>query len=93
MLVFGFLLVPLVTPGQAGQSKWKDLKFVSTDQLKAMFDANEDFLLINALSPIEFAEIRIRGSVNIPFDYMKRGTANLPKEKGKKLIFYCKGPR
>ena len=50
-------------------------------------------LLINALSPIEFAEQRIPGSVNVPFSHLVDGTASLPEDKGAKLVFYCKGPK
>jgi rhodanese-related sulfurtransferase len=75
------------------KSKWDSLRFITTDELKSIYDAREDFLLINTLSPIEHAEIAIKGSVNIPYEYLARGTAKLPENKNKKLIFYCKGPK
>ena len=77
----------------AAEGRWKDLNIVSTDEVKAMLDAGEDFLLINALSPIEFTEKRIGGSVNIPYGPLVLGEASLPEDKGKKLVFYCKGPK
>jgi hypothetical protein len=75
------------------KSKWDSLRFITTDELKKSYDAKEDFLLINTLSPIEHAEIAIKGSVNIPYEYLARGTVKLPENKKKKLIFYCKGPK
>lgn len=77
----------------AEQSKWGNLKFITTPELKRMMDAQEDFLLINALSPIEHAELRISGSINIPYVHLKKGLAQLPDDKNKKLVFYCKGPK
>ena len=71
----------------------KAIKIIGTDELKRLYDAKADFLLINTLSPIEFAEERIKGSVNIPFMHLKSGAAKLPDDKSKMLIFYCKGPK
>jgi len=86
------ILTPLALEG-AETSKWKDLKFLTTEELKQMYDAKDDYLLINALSPIEFAEIRITGSINVPFEKLKSGEAKLPESKETKLVFYCKGPK
>ena len=90
---FLFFLFPHFIWGQKPLSKWADLKFITTEELKQIYDAKEDFLLINTLSPIEFDEITIKGSVNLPYDLIKRGDAKLPEDKSKKLIFYCKGPK
>jgi rhodanese-related sulfurtransferase len=70
-----------------------NIPFITTDELKTIYDAKADFLLINALSPIEFAEESISGSVNIPYNGLKSGKVKLPQNKGKKLVFYCKGPK
>lgn len=86
------ILTPLAS-AEKKSSKWQGLKFINTVDLKQIYDAKDDFLLINALSPIEFAEMRIAKSVNIPFENMKDGTSKLPKNRDQKLIFYCKGPK
>ena len=88
-LVIGlwFFLIPLAVRAQSSIST------ITTDELKKIYDAKEDFLLINALSPIEFAEESIAGSVNIPYSSLKDGKAKLPESKAKKLVFYCKGPK
>ncbi len=67
--------------------------FVGTDELKRMVDAKEDFVLADALSPIEFAEENIAGSINVPFEALKSGKVKLPADKAKRVIFYCKGPK
>lgn len=79
--------VPLTLKAQSS------IPFITTDELKTIADAKEDFLLINALSPIEYAEESIAGSVNIPYSSLKDGKAKLPESKGKRLVFYCKGPK
>jgi len=82
-----FCLIPMTLKAES------NIPFITTDELKTIYDAKGDFLLINALSPIEFAEESITGSVNIPYSGLKSGKAKLPENKGKKLIFYCKGPK
>lgn len=80
-------LIPVTVKSQSS------IPVITTDELKTIADAKEDFLLINALSPIEYAEESIAGSVNIPYSSLKDGKAKLPESKGKRLVFYCKGPK
>jgi len=70
-----------------------DFKFITTDELKHKMDAGESFLLVDALSPIEFNEMSIKGSVNIPSSRVKAGHPLLPADKGRLIVFYCKGPK
>ncbi len=67
--------------------------FVGTDELKHMIDAKEDFVLADALSPIEYAEESIAGSRNVSCDGLKTGKVKLPADKSKRIVFYCKGPK
>jgi len=86
LLLAAALLAPLASLAQ-------EIPIVTTDEVKRMVDAKEDFVLADALSPIEFAEDRIAGSVNLPYTAIKTGKAKLPADKAKKLVFYCKGPK
>jgi rhodanese-related sulfurtransferase len=70
-----------------------DFNFVTTGDLKKMLDNKEKLVLAHALSPIEFAEKHIPGSVNIPPELIKTGEVSLPEDKGAKIIFYCMGPK
>lgn len=79
-------LVPLLAVAQP-------VPFVTTDELKRMIDAKEDLVLADALSPIEYAEERITGSVNVPAVALRSGKVKLPEDKSKRLVFYCKGPK
>lgn len=85
-----FLLVPVVSPG-VDIDAWKVVKTINTDDLKKLYDSKADLLLINTLSPIEYAEEHISGSINIPYMYLKSGKAKLPDDKDKMLVFYCRG--
>ena len=85
--------LPFAVQAEEQQTKWKDIKIITTDELKQIFDARKDFMLVNTLSPIEYAEERIKGSVNIPYMHLKGGSAKLPDDKNKMLVFYCKGPK
>jgi rhodanese-related sulfurtransferase len=66
---------------------------IGTDELKQLVDAKADLVLADALSPIEFAEESIAGSVNVPYEALKAGKAKLPADKAKRVVFYCKGPK
>jgi hypothetical protein len=87
------LLASAAAPHGAAAADGEEFNFVTTEELKAMMDKGEDFLLINALSPLEFTQSKIRGSVNIPYGKLKEGKANLPDARETKLIFYCLGPK
>lgn len=85
VLVLATCLAPLTAAPQP-------IPFVTTDELKRMLDANEELVLADAGSPIEFAEERIAGSVNLPCAALRSGKATLPADRTKRLVFYCKGP-
>ncbi|MCB2183287.1 MAG: hypothetical protein KQH63_14735 [Desulfobulbaceae bacterium] len=71
----------------------EDFTMITTDELKAKMDAGETFTLVNALSPIEFKELTIKGSVNIPSSRVTADNPLLPADKSSLLIFFCKGPK
>lgn len=56
-------------------------------ELKKMMGATE-VLVIFPLSPIEFDNLQIPGSVNIPLEEVSAG---LPADKNRPLVFYCLG--
>ena len=60
---------------------------ISTLDLKNKLDARENFLLVNALSDIEFSLEHIPGSVNIPAGEIQT-TDKLPQDKETLIVFY-----
>jgi len=64
-----------------------DFQVISTADLKSKLDAKEKFLLVNALSDIEFSLEHIPGSVNIPVGEIQT-TDKLPADKEMLIVFY-----
>lgn len=87
-----FLLAPDAVRAGVSMAAIEKIDCLDTTQLKLLFDKNTDFVLINTLSPVEFAEERIKGSINVPYTFLKKGITKLPEDTSKRLIFYCKGP-
>lgn len=65
----------------------KGYQEIDAKSVKQMMDEG-DVLVVFPLSPIEFANEHIRGSVNIPFSVLAE---ELPADKSQKLVFYCIG--
>jgi len=68
-----------------------DIPTIDADTLKYELYHGAPMVLANALSPIEFKDLTIRGSVNIPSSKVE-GNPNLPEDKNTLLVFFCKGP-
>ncbi|ADI85273.1 rhodanese-like domain-containing protein [Geobacter sulfurreducens] len=77
----------------AGGAGWAagDYPVVTTDHLKAMIDEKQDFLLIDARTPEEYAEAHIVGAVNVPEKTFDSASAQLPADKAKLIVLYCNG--
>lgn len=60
---------------------------VDAERVKALMDADEA-IVIFPLSPIEFNNLHIKGSVNVPIAEIPAG---LPADKNQVLVFYCLG--
>lgn len=87
-------LVALTTVGGALSSLHAEefepgIKLITTAELKAALDAGKKLMLVNTLSPIEFRDRAIRGSINIPYEYLRDGKASLPADKDGMLVLYC----
>ena len=67
------------------------ITLVDTDELKKMIDTDADILIVNTLAPILFRDQAIPGSVNMPYENLKRGRISFPENKNRKMVFYCLG--
>ncbi len=88
ILLCCLLLFLLPTNGMAER-----FQTISTGDILKLQKSHKTFLLINALSSIEFDELHITGSVNIPASHVNKPHKLLPENKNTILIFYCKGLR
>ncbi len=78
-----FLLLPAL-PVYATEKGWQE---ISAYELKKAMET-EDVLVVCPLSRIEYNDLHIKGSVNIP---MQRIHRELPRDKNKRIVFYCLG--
>jgi rhodanese-related sulfurtransferase len=64
---------------------------VDTDQLKAMIDQKQNFVLIDSRTKQEFNEAHMTKAINIPDKQLKENLELLPSDKGALLVIYCNG--
>jgi rhodanese-related sulfurtransferase len=63
-------------------------KCITREALKGMIDRNEDFILVDVLSPECYEEEHIPRSINIPLEDIENKAKELLKE-GKEIVVYC----
>ena len=68
------------------------ITFLNTRELKTIYGKGK-FTLVNTLSPVEFNEKRIAGSINIPLSHYADGKVSLPGDKEARFVFYCMGEK
>ncbi len=86
LLVCSFVVM-LLSAAPAAAKTMNGYKEVNADQLKTMMSSG-DPLVVFPLSNIEFKDMHISGSVNIPLHKLKE---DLPADKNRELVFYCLG--
>ena len=84
ILLVGILSVFLTSTCALAEKGYQDIDAAGT---KALME-HEGALVVFPLSPIEFDNQHIQGSVNIVMDKLE---SDLPKDKNTKLVFYCLG--
>ena len=63
-------------------------KYITCGTLKRMMDKNEDFILVDVLSPVSYEEEHIPRSINIPLEDIEKKAKGLIK-KDKTIVVYC----
>jgi rhodanese-related sulfurtransferase len=63
-------------------------KYITCGSLKGMMDKNEDFILVDVLSPVSYEEEHIPRSINIPLEDIEKKAKKLLK-KDKMIVVYC----
>lgn len=84
-------LVPVSVPAQDAPLP-EGVKVVDADGVKALL-AGGKALLVNTLSPLEFTQTKIAGSVNLSYEHLRDGEDAFPADKETALVFYCLGPK
>ena len=75
-----------LAPVWAQKPAWKEIR---PEQLREMLDLNDDFMLINTMSYIECRDHAIPKSVCIPCEAFDEHVGRLPRDKQRKLVYYC----
>lgn len=82
----------LSMPVSAEEIQSQPYKNIKTEELKAVWEEkSEDFLIIDARNPGEYADVHIPGAVNMPQKKFDEYTHLLPAEKSTRIVFYCNG--
>ncbi len=64
-------------------------KAITREHLKERLDHDEDFVLVNVLSPEAFEKERVPCSINVPLLELKERAPGLWPDKEKEIIVYC----
>jgi rhodanese-related sulfurtransferase len=83
---------PLITMAHVLENKMLGrLKGISCADVKAKLDAGEDVFLLDARGPDEYKAMRLDvGETLIPLGALRKRLGELPQDKGKEIICYCK---
>ena len=85
-LTAGMMIVLLTSAGASAAKGYQEIDAAGT---KALME-NADALVVFPLSPIEFDNQHIQGSVNIVMDLLEY---ELPEDKERIIVFYCLGTK
>jgi rhodanese-related sulfurtransferase len=69
-----------------------ELASVTRESLLAKIESGEDFVLVDALSPMSYAMSHLPGAVNIPPEGCERWAARRIPEKTTEVVVYCQNP-
>jgi rhodanese-related sulfurtransferase len=75
-----------LTPAWAQKPAWKEIQ---PEALQQMLAQNVDLMLINTMSTIECRDHSIQKSVCIPCETFDKQIDKLPRDKQRKLVYYC----
>ncbi len=62
---------------------------VGVQEVKAMRDAGDDFLLLDCRRPEEHEFVKIGGELFVPMQELSERVAELGEDRGKTLVVYC----
>ncbi|MEJ2109253.1 MAG: FAD-dependent oxidoreductase [Acidobacteriota bacterium] len=78
----------LITAANIARNKRDGLMVgISAEQLFQKMQKREDFILLDARSPVENAQVRIPGSTLIPLGALRKRLDEIPKDK--EIVTYC----
>lgn len=86
------LILFSVVTASAEEKKNDAFKVVTSEELKAMIEANTPGLVvIDTRTPEEYQEVHIKNAINIPVQKLENDKSLLQAPKDARLVFYCNG--
>jgi rhodanese-related sulfurtransferase len=73
---------------RAGEERHAVPAEVSREELKAMMDRGETFVLVDALGPEHYASSHLPGAVSLPYEFVDEAERVLP-DKRAEIVVYC----
>ncbi|HET7270645.1 MAG TPA: rhodanese-like domain-containing protein [Rubrobacter sp.] len=61
---------------------------IARNELKAKMDREDDFVLVEALSPAHYKSSHLPGAINLPYEFVDEAERVLP-DKDAEIIVYC----
>ena len=89
--VWLIILAVLLSAGWGVAHAEEGYKIIETAELKKWISSENRPLLVNTLSPLQFANERIEGSTCIPMELVEN-YCGMPEDLNTPIVFYCLGP-
>ena len=64
---------------------------ITRDELKAMMDRGDDFVLVEALSQKHYRSSHLPGAINLPYEFVDEAEKVVP-DKRTEIVVYCMNP-
>lgn len=64
------------------------METIDAKELRAKIDSDEDFVLVDVLSPDSYAKMHLPGAINIPGEDIE-STASSLLDKDQEIVVYC----
>lgn len=93
-LILTLIVLSVLLLTQAGYCFEKYPRIMRYEKLKSWIDRGSlgrDFILVDTLSPIEYAAGTIPGAINISMSIFKQEAETLLPDKNKTVVFFCRG--
>jgi rhodanese-related sulfurtransferase len=91
--IAGILILAMVLPVTADDPPPipKEVKVLTGEQLKKMFDNKDKFLLVDSRIASEYKEGHIPKAINVVDKEMENHKSRFPTDKDYPIVFYCNG--
>ena len=65
------------------------LPTITRDELRAKIEAEDDFVLVDALAPMSYARSRLPGAINLPLEWVDERAPRRIPDLDTEVVVYC----